>query len=115
MKFLSRSLFILLLLYGLVFAIGDMYLMHEGAPLWLALAFPVVTVGIQYLIGPWLIELFLDISWDATELPAGNREFIAELCAKRGLKIPRIGIIHSGTPNAWAFRSCSAQSMAAFA
>jgi heat shock protein HtpX len=105
MKFLSRSLFILLLLYGLVFAVGDLYLMREGAPLWLAVAFPIVIVGIQYLIGPWLIELFLDIYWDDTfeQLPARNREFIEKLCMERSLKMPRIGIIQSGTPNAFSF------------
>ncbi len=105
MKFFSRSLFILLLLYGLVFAIGDMYLMRVGAPLWLALMFPIVTVAIQYWIGPWLIEWFLDIYWDVdgTQLPARNREFIERLCAERGLKLPRLGIIESGTPNAFSF------------
>jgi heat shock protein HtpX len=105
MKFFSRSVFILLLLYGLVFAVGDMYLMHEGAPLWSALAFPIVMAGIQYLIGPFLIRLFLSISWDhdGTKLPARNREFIEKLCAERGLKTPRIGIIYSGTPNAFSF------------
>ena len=105
MKFLTRSLVILLFLYGLVFAVGDMYLKREGVPLWLALTFPVVFVGIQYLIGPWIIETILSISWDdnGSQLPARNREFIEKLCAERGLKVPRIGIIQSGTPNAFSF------------
>jgi len=105
MKFLGRSLFILLLLYGLVFAVGDMYLMHQGAPLWAALAFPIVFVAAQYLIGPWLIEQFVDIFWDddCIEFPARNREFIERLCAERGLKVPRIGVIFSGSPNAFSF------------
>lgn len=102
MKFITRSLLVLLLLYGIVFAVADAYILHSGASIWLAVAFPIVWVGIQYLIGPWLIELFLDIDWGA-ELPARNREFIEKLCMERGLKIPRIGIIHSGTPNAFSF------------
>ena len=42
MKFIARSLFVLLLLYGLVFAIGDVYLLHSHAPIWAVLAFPIV-------------------------------------------------------------------------
>jgi len=101
-KFITRSLLVLLLLYGIVFAVADAYILHSGASIWLAIAFPIVWVGIQYLAGPWLIELFLDIDWGA-ELPARNRQFIEKLCMERGLKIPRVGIIHSGTPNAFSF------------
>jgi heat shock protein HtpX len=105
MKFIVRSLFVLLLLYGLVFAIGDAYLLHSHAPLWAVFAFPVFWVALQFLTAPWIIEATLDIFWDDahTHLPARNREFIEKLCAERGLKVPRIGIIESGTPNAFSF------------
>jgi heat shock protein HtpX len=105
MKFLTRSLLILLALYGLVFAVGDWYLARAGVSLWGAVAFAVGFVLLQYLIGPWLIETLLAIFWDdaGTQLPARNREFIKQLCAQRGLKAPRIGIIESSTPNAFSF------------
>jgi Zn-dependent protease with chaperone function len=63
-KFLTRSILILLALYGLVFAIGDLYLAQVGIPLWGAIAFAVVFIGIQYLIGPWLVEKVVEIQWD---------------------------------------------------
>jgi Zn-dependent protease with chaperone function len=105
MKFLSRSVLLLLVLYGLVFAIGDAYLARRGTPVWGAVVFAIVIVGIQYAIGPWVVRLLMNISWDdsATELPARNRQFIEKLCAERGLKVPRIGVIHSNTPNAFSF------------
>ncbi len=105
MKFLIRSILILLALYGLVFAIGDALLARMGAPLWSAFLFAIVFAGIQYLLGPWIVERLLDISWDdfSPQLPARNREFIEKLCADRGLKMPRIGVICSGTPNAFSF------------
>jgi heat shock protein HtpX len=105
MKFLSRSFIIILALYGLVFAIGDAYLVHSGAPIWVALAFAIAIIGIQYLIGPFIIQWVMDIAWDDSgkDLPQVNREFIEKLCAQRGLKVPRIGIIYSGTPNAFSF------------
>ncbi|MBZ5506796.1 MAG: M48 family metalloprotease [Acidobacteriia bacterium] len=105
MKFLARSIFVLALLYGLVFALADAYLLHSGISLWGALAFPIIWGGIQYLAAPWLIEMFLNIFWDdaGTQLPVRNREFIEKLCMERGLKVPRIGIIDSGTPNAFSY------------
>ena len=105
MKFFMRSLLILFALYALVFAIGDAYLAKLGAPPAGALVFVIVLVGVQYLIAPWLIEHILDIHWEeyGAQLPAPNRAFVEQLCSQRGLKVPRIGIINSGTPNAFSF------------
>ena len=52
MDFLKRSVLILVALYGFVFALGDVYLSRMGSPLWVVLAFPIVLIGIQYVIGP---------------------------------------------------------------
>ena len=105
MKFIVRSLLILLALYGFVFALGDMFLAHERAPVWLGVVFSVGIIGVQYLAGPWFVEWLLTIVWDdhADLLPAVNREFVQKLCAQRGIRVPRIGIIYSGTPNAFSF------------
>ncbi len=112
MKFLTRSILILLALYGLFFAIGDWYLAKIGIPIWGAVAFAVIFVGFQFLIGPWLIEMVVSIHWDDLypALPSRNREFIEKLCAERGLKVPRIGVIPSGTPNAFSFGHTPADS-----
>ena len=105
MKFFIRSILILLALYGLLFAVGDLYLARIGIPIWGAVVFAVLFIGLQYAIGPWFIEWVVDIQWDDVypELPSRNREFIEQLCAARGLKAPRIGVIPSGTPNAFSF------------
>ena len=105
MKFLTRSLLILLALYGVVFALADAYLVRVGGSVWLALAIPIVLIGVQYICGPWIISWILSIVWDdyKSELPARNRAFLEELCARRGLPVPRVGIIYSGTPNAFSF------------
>ena len=105
MKLYSRSFLLILALYGLVFAVGDAYLSRHGAPLSVALAFAVGIVALQYLLGPYLIGWFLKIRWDesGTGLPVRNREFLHKLCTDRGLKMPRIGIIDSATPNAFTY------------
>lgn len=105
MRFLTRSLLIIFALYALVFAVGNAYLAHQGAPIWVALLFTVGLIGLQFLLSPWIIELLMDIHWEeqGAELSAQNREFLEQLCAENGLSLPRIGIIHSGTPNAFCF------------
>jgi len=105
MKLYIRSFLLILALYGLLFAVGDAYLSRHDAPVWVAAAFATGIVLLQYALGPYLIQFFLKIHWDdgKTELPARNREFLEKLCFDRGLKMPRIGIIESATPNAFTF------------
>lgn len=103
MGFVGRSLLLLVALYGLVFAIGDVYLLHGHAPVWVGAAFAVAIVGVQYLISPWIIERCFDITWYEDDVPARLRLYIEQLCQQRGLPMPRMGIIESGTPNAFAF------------
>lgn len=103
MGFISRSLLLLLALYGLVFAVGDAYLLHGGLPIWVGIAFAVGIVGLQYVLSPWIIEWCFDITWHEDDIPARLRLYIEQLCTQRGLPVPKIGIIESGTPNAFAF------------
>ena len=103
MNFIVRSMLVLTALYGMVFAIGDAFLMHENAPMWVAVAFVCVLAVAQFALSPWLIERIFAIDWDETELPEANREFVADLCKRRGLPALRLGVIHSGTPNAFSF------------
>jgi len=80
-----------------------MYLLHGQAPIWAGIAFVVILIGMQYMVSPWLIEWFFSIHWDEDAVPAAQRAFVENLCRERGLPMPRLGVIHSGTPNAFAF------------
>jgi heat shock protein HtpX len=103
MGFVGRSLLVLFALYGLVFALGDAYLMNGQAPIWWGIVFVVGIIGVQYLLSPWLIEHIYSIHWDEDAIPAAQRAFVENLCRERGLPPLRMGIIYSGTPNAFAF------------
>jgi len=103
MGFIGRSLLLLFALYGLVFAVGDAYLLHGGAPIWVGIAFAAGIVGLQYLISPWIIEWCFDITWCEDDIPARLRLYVEQICRQRGLPMPKMGIIESGTPNAFAF------------
>ena len=74
----------------------------------MGVAFALVFVGLQYLVAPFLIQFFLPIYWEdipehSTEFPPAARDFVKRVCAERGLRMPRIGVIQSGTPNAFSF------------
>ncbi|MFT4111520.1 M48 family metalloprotease [Silvibacterium sp.] len=103
MGFVSRSLLVLVALYGLVFAIGDAYLLHGQASIGWGIAFVVVLVGVQYLLSPKITEWLFTIYWDEDAVPARQRACVERICAAKSLPIPRLGLIESGTPNAFAF------------
>jgi Zn-dependent protease with chaperone function len=83
--------------------VGDAYLLRGGAPIWVGILFAVGIVGLQYLLSPWIIEHCFDITWYEDDIPARLRLYVEQLCRQRGLPMPRMGIIESGTPNAFAF------------
>jgi hypothetical protein len=64
-----RSVIVLALLFGLVFAVGIMVLFATGLPLWLAVPFAVIVVALQYLLGPFVLQWIYKIRWvDPAEL-----------------------------------------------
>ena len=103
MGFVTRSLLVLSCLYGLVFVLGDIALLHNQAPLWMGAVFVIGLMGLQYVVSPWIIEWIYSIGWYEEDIPAAQRDFVRQLCEQRGLPVPRMGIIESGTPNAFAF------------
>ncbi len=103
MSFFGRSLLLLLALYGLVFVIGDLALLQGQAPLWAAFLFVFAMIGLQYLAGPWIIRWVYSIDWDESQIPVSHRAFVERMCREQNLPTLRLGIIESGTPNAFAF------------
>jgi heat shock protein HtpX len=103
MGFISRSLLLLLVLYGIVFAVGDAALLHGQAPIWAGVIFVFALIGVQYVIGPWVIELVYSIDWDESQIPEAQRAFVDRMCRENNLPRMKLGIIESGTPNAFAF------------
>ena len=103
MGFVGRSLVLFFILYGLVFAVGDVLLLHGGAPLWTGVIFVASIIGLQYLVAPWIIQWIYSIDWDEEAIPSAQRAFVDRICREQNLPRLRMGIIESGTPNAFAF------------
>jgi Zn-dependent protease with chaperone function len=104
-KLFLHATVLMLLLFGLVAAAFNGFLRYSGEPPWMPILFTLVIFGLHFGYGPRIIEWLFDIEWDdeGKELPAGNQEFLRQLCTDRGLKMPRIGVIRSDSPNAFTF------------
>jgi Zn-dependent protease with chaperone function len=95
-------------LVGLVLAVGVVAVVVLGAPPWFPAIAAIVTVGLQYVVGPpllrWLVPARViphDGRTYATDDPIGA--LVARRCRDAGVPLVRLGIIDDGTPNAFAF------------
>ncbi len=102
MKYLLRSLLTFLVLYGLVALIADKVYFGHGFSISLGMQIGMAILLFQYLIGPVIIRWVMDIDWNA-QLPVRNRQALEALCAREGLPMPKVGIIHGAMPNAFTF------------
>lgn len=99
-----RSVLVLALLFGLVFAVGMAVIYVAGLPPWTAVLLALAVVGLQYLLGPFILQLIYKIDWvDPANVDPALAEFLAEACARYKIPIPRFGIIEDGNPNAFTF------------
>ena len=99
-----RSMLVLGLLFGLVFAVAVAASYHFG----LGWIFPVVIslafLGLQYLLGPAIIGWVHKIDWRPLDSADPElAQFVRAVCAHRGLREPRFGLIHDGNPNAFTY------------
>jgi heat shock protein HtpX len=101
---LFRSLMVLALLFGLLFAVGMGVITYLDAPPWVAVAFALGILLLQYLLGPWILQLIYKIRWvDPESVDPDLAAFIQRACDEKGLPSPRFGVIDDGNPNAFTF------------
>lgn len=99
-----RSALVLALLFGLLFAVGMVVMTAIDAPLPLAVLFGLGVLFLQYLLGPWIMQLIYRIEWlDPHSVDATLAAFIERVCAERRLPVPRFGVIRDGNPTAFTF------------
>ena len=99
-----RSLLVLALLFGLLFAVGMGVLAYFEGPPWLAVVFALSVLLLQYLIGPWILQLIYKIEWaDLHALDPRLADFVGRACSERNIPQPRFGLIRDGNPNAFTF------------
>jgi Zn-dependent protease with chaperone function len=100
-------LFLFGLIYALVFTIGVWFLPSNLFGLSLMIGFTILIVLIQYGISPLMIRLIYRIDWIPYEDYANQYQHLADVIDKvvaiRGIKTPRMGIIHDLNPQAFTF------------
>ena len=75
-------------------------------PIIYALLGSIAGLIIQFLIGPWLTDLNMKWIYKAkfdSQLPDYMTDFISDVCEKNNMKMPRIGYIDDGAPNAFTY------------
>lgn len=103
-----RSAGMLVLLYGLLGIVLITAAEFGGLPPELAVIIGVGIVLLQFLFGPFIMDLSLrwlySFSWvKPGELPGPLREFITRVTDERKMRFPRVGLIHDGAPNAFTY------------
>ncbi len=76
-------------------------------PSW-ALLIGVAIALVQFLLGPWLMDLslnwFYKMQWvPFHRLPVHLHRFVQQVCKEKNMDIPRFGIIDDGGPNAFTY------------
>ncbi len=87
-------------LYGLVAGVGT-YLNMGNAVSYIVLA--VVFLGIQYLIGPYLVAMMMKVKYVSESEEPELHQMVAELSRRAGIPKPKVGISQISIPNAFAF------------
>lgn len=103
-----RSTLTLAGLYAILGAVLIAAVEFAGLDPNLALGVGVLVVVLQFLIGPYVMDLSLAwlyrMQWvEPTALPSHLRDFVAQVCRKHRMRVPRFGIIDDGAPQAFTY------------
>ncbi len=93
-------------LFGLLVAFLVLIFWLADVPVIYALIGGIIGLILQFLLGPWLTDLNMKWIYKArfdAQLPDYLNQFIADVCAQNNMKLPRIGYIDDGAPNAFTY------------
>lgn len=100
----ARSVLVLTVLFGLLFAILMVIVVHYKFPIIFAVIGALGIVLLQYAIGPPLLDWIFRINWvDPMTVDPELAQFIQRTCMQHKLKHPRFGVIEDGNPNAFTY------------
>ncbi|MFI5461529.1 MAG: M48 family metalloprotease, partial [Isosphaerales bacterium] len=105
---LIRSAGVIFLLYGILGLILITLAQLNIIPASWAVAIGMGIIILQFVLGPWLMDLSLrwiyKFSWlEPGQLPPHLHDFVARVAAEQHMKFPSFGLIHDGAPNAFTY------------
>lgn len=93
-------------LYGLLAAILILVCAIADVPILAGIVSAIIVLILQFLLGPFFtdltMKLFYKVKYDQP-IPDYLQAFIEKVCADHNMKIPRIGYIDDGAPNAFTY------------
>jgi Zn-dependent protease with chaperone function/Zn-finger nucleic acid-binding protein len=103
-----RATMTIISLYALLTLVLILCVELAGLPPSWALITGVSIAVLQFLLGPWLMDLslnwFYKMDWVSLhQLKPHLERFIRRICSEKGMKTPRFGIIDDGGPNAFTY------------
>lgn len=114
-KMMLRKTFMLMtLLFGVVFAVSTAIVWKLGLDISYGIGVSVTIVGLQFLLGPWIIDIIYKVELDDPKvcdnahlvydnISSDIMDFIKKTCKEVGIPKPKIGIIKDGNPNAFTY------------
>ena len=100
------SLLTITSLYFLLAIIIILVTLITKIPVIYGIAFSILLLIIQFLISPFITDLTMRWFYGVKfkyELPEYLKQFIEEICKNNNMKMPRIGFIDDGAPNAFTY------------
>ena len=100
------SLLTITSLYFLLAIIIILVTLLTKIPVIYGIAFSILLLIIQFLISPFITDLTMRWFYGVKfkyELPEYLKQFIEEICKNNNMKMPRIGFIDDGAPNAFTY------------
>lgn len=99
-----RSLIVLALLFGLLFAIGMAVITYAELPVSTAVIFALAILALQFVLGPTIIQWIYKIEWrEVGDVDPQMAQFMEHVTYERNIPAPRFGVIQDGNPNAFTF------------
>ncbi|MFQ5942333.1 MAG: zinc metalloprotease HtpX [Anaerolineales bacterium] len=99
-----RSMIVLALLFGLLFAVGMGVVFYFDLTIEFALLLALGVLVLQFLLGPTIIQFIYKIEWVEPEtVDPEMAVFLVRACQEQNIPIPRFGLIRDGNPNAFTF------------
>jgi len=100
------SILTLSCLYGILVAFIILIGLLIGFPVEFILLVAIIVLLLQFVLSPFFTDLTMKWFYKASfnsEIPDYLKEYINNLCVQNNMKMPKIGIINDGAPNAFTY------------
>ena len=105
-KLLGISLITISCLYGMLAAVIILVFYLTDLPVLYGIILSIIILIVQFLVAPFFTDLSMKWFYGARfdyDVPEYLKDFINEICTKYNMKMPKVGYIDDGAPNAFTY------------